>query len=54
METITEGWGVVDFVREATTPAGRGSVSGWVWAGVVVALAVIGVVFLWRRRSAAY
>jgi hypothetical protein len=30
METITEGWGVVDFVREATTPTGRSPGSGWI------------------------
>ena len=53
METITEGWGVVDFVREATTPSGRGPASGWIWPGVVV-LAALGAAFLWRRRSAAH
>jgi MYXO-CTERM domain-containing protein len=53
METITEGWGVVDFVREATTPAGRSSGSGWIWPGVVL-LAVLGAAFLWRRRAAAH
>jgi MYXO-CTERM domain-containing protein len=52
METITEGWGVVDFVREATTPTGRGPGSGWIWPGVI-ALAALGAAFLWRRRSAA-
>ena len=51
METITEGWGVVDFVREATTPSGRSPGSGWIWPGVVV-LAALGAAFLWRRRSA--
>jgi MYXO-CTERM domain-containing protein len=53
METITEGWGVVDFVREATTPSGRGPASGWIWPGVVL-LAALGAAFLWRRRSAAH
>jgi MYXO-CTERM domain-containing protein len=53
METITEGWGVVDFVREATTPTGRGPGSGWIWPGVI-ALAALGAAFLWRRRSAAH
>jgi MYXO-CTERM domain-containing protein len=52
METITEGWGVVDFVREVTTPTGRSPGSGWIWPGVVV-LAALGAAFLWRRRSAA-
>jgi hypothetical protein len=54
METITEGWGVVDFVREATTPAGRSQGSGWIWPGVVLLVAVLGAAFLWRRRSAAH
>jgi desert hedgehog len=54
METITEGWGVVDFVREATTPSGRSQGSGWIWPGVVALLAALGAVFLWRRRSATY
>jgi MYXO-CTERM domain-containing protein len=53
METITEGWGVVDFVREVTTPTGRSPGSGWIWPGVVV-LAALGAAFLWRRRSAAH
>jgi MYXO-CTERM domain-containing protein len=53
METITEGWGVVDFVREATTPTGRSSGSGWIWPGVVV-LAALCAAFLWRRRSVAH
>jgi MYXO-CTERM domain-containing protein len=53
METITEGWGVVDFVREATTPSGRSPGAGWIWPGVVV-LAALGAAFLWRRRSAAH
>ena len=53
METITEGWGVIDFVREATTPAGRGAGSVWIWPGVI-ALAALGAAFLWRRRSAAH
>jgi desert hedgehog protein len=52
METITEGWGVVDFVREATTPSGRSQGSGWIWPAVVL-LAALGAAFLWRRRSAA-
>ena len=52
METITEGWGVVDFVREATTPSDRGPGFGWIWPGVVL-LAALGAAFLWRRRSAA-
>jgi MYXO-CTERM domain-containing protein len=52
METITEGWGVVDFVREATTPSDRGPGIGWIWPGVVM-LAALGAAFLWRRRSAA-
>jgi desert hedgehog protein len=52
METITEGWGVVDFVREATTSSGRSEGSGWIWPGVVL-LAALGAAFLWRRRSAA-
>ena len=54
METITEGWGVVDFVREATTPSGRGPASGWIWPGVVVLAALGGAAFLWRRRSVAH
>jgi MYXO-CTERM domain-containing protein len=53
METITEDWGVVDFVREATTPNGRSPRSGWVWPGVVL-LAALGAALLWRRRSAAH
>jgi MYXO-CTERM domain-containing protein len=53
METITEGWGVVDFVREATTPSGRSSGPGWIWPAVVL-LAALGAAFLWRRRSAAH
>jgi desert hedgehog protein len=54
METITEGWGVVDFVREATTPTGRSAGSGWIWPGVVLLVAALGAAFLWRRRSAAH
>jgi desert hedgehog protein len=53
METITEDWGVVDFVREATTPSGRSQGSGWTWPAVVL-LAALGAAFLWRRRSAAH
>jgi hypothetical protein len=54
METITEGWGVVDFVREATTPSGRSQGAGWIWPGMVVLAALGGAAFLWRRRSAAH
>jgi MYXO-CTERM domain-containing protein len=52
IETIIEGWGVVDFVREATTPTGRSQGPGWIWPSVV-ALAALCAAFLWRRRSAA-
>jgi LPXTG-motif cell wall-anchored protein len=51
METVIEGWGVVDFVREATTPDGRGSGLGW--AGLAAALLAGGGLFLRRRRRAA-
>jgi desert hedgehog protein len=53
IETITEEWGVVDLVREATAPAGRSQGAGWIWPGVVL-LAALGAAFLWRRRSAAH
>jgi desert hedgehog protein len=52
METITEGWGVVDFVREATTSA-RSQGAGWIWPAVVL-FAALGAAFFWRRRSAAH
>jgi MYXO-CTERM domain-containing protein len=53
MEAIAEGWGVVDFVREASTPSGRSQGAGWTWPAVVL-LAALGAAFLWRRRSAAH
>ena len=53
MTTITEGWGVVDFVRTATTPGG--SVLGRSWAALALLLAAgAGVLVLRRRRAAAH
>jgi hypothetical protein len=52
-EAIAEGWGVVDFVREATTPGGRSQGSGWLWPPVLL-LAALGAAFVWRRRPAAH
>jgi hypothetical protein len=53
MTTITEGWGVVDFVRTATTPGGS---TGPGWTGLALALlaAGAGVLVLRRRRAAAH
>ncbi len=36
MVTVTEKWGVVDAVREAPVPGGR----GWLWAGLLALFAV--------------
>ena len=50
METVTESWGVVDAVREATVPGGR----GWLWAGFLALFAVgAGVAVTLRRRRPA-
>jgi hypothetical protein len=51
MEAITEGWGVVDLVREATTPGGCGTGLGWAW--LVLPLLVGGGLLVLRRRRAA-
>jgi Hint module len=52
MEAITEGWGVVDFVREATTPDGGGPGLGR--AGLLAAALLAGGGLLaWRRRRPA-
>jgi hypothetical protein len=53
MEAITEGWGVVDLVREATTPGGRGTGLGWAWLALPL-LAGGGLLVLRRRRAAAH
>jgi hypothetical protein len=48
MQAVTEEWGVVDAVREATVPGGR----GWVGAGLL-ALSAVGVALALRRRRPA-
>jgi LPXTG-motif cell wall-anchored protein len=54
MEAITEGWGVVDFVREATTPGGRGTGLGWAaWLALPLLVGGGGLLVLRRRRAAA-
>ena len=53
METVTERWGVVDAVREATTPGGRGPGLGWAWLALPL-LVGGGLLVLRRRRAAAH
>ena len=48
MTTITESWGVVDFVRTATTPGG--STSGLGWAVLALALLASGGLVVVRKR----
>ena len=54
METIAERWGVVDFVREATTPSAVRTGMVWLVAGLAGVLLALGGVLLWRRRAAAH
>jgi hypothetical protein len=54
METITERWGVVDFLREATTRSAVRAGMGWVLAGLAGLLLALGAGRLWRRRAAAH
>ena len=48
MEAITEDWGVVDFVRTATTPSDRAVRLSWAWP-LFVALTALGVAAAWWR-----
>jgi hypothetical protein len=49
MIAVTEEWGVVDFVRERTTPGADGFRTGWMLA-LVTLLGGAGIVVLRRRR----
>jgi hypothetical protein len=51
MEAVTERWGVVDAVRNATTPGSRDA--GWVWVAIGILAAVLGAL-AWRRRAGAH
>ena len=52
METVTEGWGVVDFLREATTRNTFRAAVGWVMAGLAGVLLALAGGLLWRRQMA--
>jgi len=53
MEMITEDWGVVDFVRTATTPSDRAVRLSWAWPLVAVLTALGVAAAVWRRRPVA-
>ena len=54
MATVAERWGVVDFMREATSQRSLRSAMGWIVAGLAGLLLALGGVLLWRRRTAAH
>jgi desert hedgehog len=54
METVAERWGVVDFVREATTQRALRSATGWGLAGLAGLSLALGGVLWWRRRAAVH
>jgi Hint module len=51
MEAVIERWGVVDLVRESTTPGGRGASPAWALLALPILLG--GGLLLRRRRRAA-
>ena len=54
METIAEHWGVVDFLREATTRSTSRTAVGWVMAGLAGVLLALAGGLLWRLQTAAH
>ncbi len=54
METVAERWGVVDYLREATSQRALRSTTGWGLAGLAGLLLGLGGVLWWRRRAAAH
>ena len=52
METVAEQWGVVDFVREATSQHALRSALGWTLASLVGLALALGGFLRWRRRAA--